>query len=121
MLFGFGKGHQRPYPKSDNANTDSGSYAPVNVLPITDFRHRCRGNCYHIRFVSDQPNLVGVDVKLQAGSGLDVGDRSTIICDFVTIVSVDTADIAMGIVMQRTVASNRFIFSLSPSLARLRL
>ena len=40
MLLGLGEGHQRAYPKGDNADTNSGSHTPVNVLPITDLRHR---------------------------------------------------------------------------------
>jgi hypothetical protein len=68
---------------------------------------RCRYS-YQIFVVLQEPNLVRLDVHLQAGTSSGVGNRTAIKCDFVSVVS---SEIAIGTTTPGTAASERFILS----------
>src|SRR5581483_3498157 len=63
---------------------DGRSHSAVHILSVTDLSNRRSRNRYDIAFIADEPDLVRVDEQLHTGSGLGVGDGTSVVCDFVT-------------------------------------
>src|ERR1017187_4950212 len=84
MLLGLAESHQSTKSKTHDTNGDGAANAPVNILPVADFRDRGSGHGGYVFAVFHKANLVLPNEHVYASSGLGVGQRSAIISDLVT-------------------------------------